>query len=121
MNKHLILPLLAAFAATVAVSPALADADGAKLFKRKCASCHDFDKHKTGPMLKGVFGRKAGSTDFPKYRALKGADFVWDETNMSEWIANPKKFIGKATSMAGKIKKEKDRDAIIEFLKAAAQ
>jgi len=119
--RILSLALFAAFAATVASPSAMAAPDGAKLFKRKCASCHDFEKHNTGPNLKGVFGRKAGSTDFPKYRALKGADFEWDEEKISDWIKDPKKFMGKPTSMAGKMKKEKDRKAVIEFLKEASK
>lgn len=93
--------------------------EGAKLFKKKCGSCHRLDKNVVGPKLKGVIGRKAGSTDFAKYKALKGADFVWDEENLSAWIADPKKFIGKPTAMVGKVRSAEDRKAIIEYLKAA--
>lgn len=119
MKNYLTLTLLAAFVAGVAASPALADGgDGEKLFKRKCATCHKMEKHGIGPMLKGIFGRQAGGTDYAKYKALKGADFTWDEAKMDAWIANPKKFIGKSTSMAGKIKKAEDRAAIIEYLKS---
>ena len=118
MNKPIILSLLAASLAAFVTTNAIADTDGEKLFKRKCASCHTFEKHGVGPNLDGVIGRKAGSTDYPKYKGLKDADFVWDENNLDEWIKNPKKFLGKSTSMAGKIKKEKDRVAILEFLKA---
>ena len=119
MKHHLIAPLLAVFSLTLAASPTLAEgSDGEKLFKRKCASCHKMDKHGVGPMLQGVIGRKAGSTDYAKYVALNGADFTWDETNLDAWIADPKKFIGKTTPMAGKIKGEADRKAIIEYLKS---
>jgi len=108
-------------AAAVALSSgsALAKADGAKLFKKKCGSCHSMEagKHKVGPALNDIIGRQAGSTDFSKYKALKGADFAWDEDNLAEWITDPKKFIGKSTAMTVKIKKEDDRDAIIDFLK----
>ena len=94
------------------------DDSGAALFKKKCSTCHSLEpgKNKVGPSLSGIIGRKAGSSDFPKYRALKDADFVWDKTNIAAWIADPKKFIGKPTAMTVKIKNEKDRQAIIEYL-----
>ena len=118
MKKHLFLSVIVASATALFSSSAMADAAaGQKLFKKKCAMCHKLDKNAIGPKLKGILGRKAGSTDYKKYKALKGADFVWDEDNLSDWIKDPKKFIGKKTSMAGKIKKEKDRDAIIAYLK----
>lgn len=102
--------------------PALAAGDaaaGEKTFKKKCGMCHAVKegKHRIGPSLFGVVGRKAGSTDFKKYRALKGIDITWDEENLRGWLENPKKFAGKSTSMSAKIGKEKDRDDLIEYLK----
>lgn len=94
------------------------DRSGAALFKKKCSTCHSLEpgKNKVGPSLAGIIGRKAGSSDFPKYRALKDADFTWDKTNIAAWIANPKEFIGKPTAMTVKIKNQKDRQAIIKYL-----
>ncbi len=119
MTKILALGLVVS-AYTLSGSVASAAADGAKLFKRKCAACHSIEagKDKIGPSLHNVIGRKAGSYAFTRYRALKGADFVWDEDNLSEWIENPRKFIGKSTSMSVHVKKEADRKAIIAYLKA---
>jgi len=122
MKKLLPLSLIAALGATLISGTAMADtAKGEKIFKRKCGACHSFEENGTGPNLKGVIGRKAGSTDFPKYKGLKGADFVWDEASVDGWLTNPKKFIGKPTSMAVKLKKEKDRTAVIAYLKAQAE
>lgn len=121
MKAPLSLSLFLVAALALVSAPALADTKaGKKTFKRKCGACHEMEKHKAGPMLKGVIGRKAGDTDFSKYKTLKGADFTWDENNLNEWIANPKKFIGKTTPMTAKVKKEKDRLAIIEYLKSEA-
>jgi len=119
MNTTKFLALGIAAAIAVSSGSAMAAGKGAKLFKKKCSSCHSMDagKHKTGPSLAGIMGRKAGSTDFAKYKALKGADFTWDEANIDKWITNPKKFIGKSTAMTVKVKKDKDRKEIIEFLK----
>ena len=100
---------------------ALADGDaakGQKVFK-KCKSCHTVDnggKHKIGPNLFGVFGRAVASSDFPKYKGLSAEDGIWDEANLDKWLTNPKKFNGKKTSMAKKLKKEKDRKNVIAYL-----
>ena len=92
---------------------------GEKLFTLKCGTCHSMEpgKHKVGPSLAGVVGRKAGATDFERYRALKGADFVWTVENLNDWIANPKGFIGKPTAMTVKVRIQEERDAIIDHLK----
>jgi len=99
-------------------SPAAADADaGAGVFKKRCAVCHSTEagKHKNGPSLAGIIGRKAGSSDFPKYTGLKGSDVVWDDANLDKFLANPKKFVG-AKTMVYKLKKEDQRAAVIAYL-----
>ncbi len=111
----------------LASSAAFADGDakkGEKVFK-KCAACHSLEagKHKIGPSLAGVVGRKAGSSDFTKYKALKGADFSWDEDTISAWITNQKDFLKSKglptkTAMRIAIKKEDDRENVIAYLKA---
>ena len=111
----------------LASSAAFADGDakkGEKVFK-KCAACHSVEagKHKIGPSLAGIVGKKAGSTDFTKYKALKGADFSWDEDTISAWITNQKDFLKSKglptkTAMRIAIKKEDDREDVIAYLKA---
>jgi len=93
------------------------------LFNKKCGTCHSLKPgvHKIGPSLNGVFGRKAGSTDFPKYKALKDADFVWDEEKLDAWITDPKKYIGKPTAMTVKVKKEDERKILLKFIKDGPQ
>jgi len=111
----------------LASSAAFADGDakkGEKVFK-KCKACHSMEagKHKIGPSLAGIVGKKAGSSDFKKYKALKGADFSWDEDTISAWITNQKDFLKSKglptkTAMRVKIKKEDDRENVIAYLKA---
>ena len=121
MAKRKILAL--AIAAALAASPAFADGNakkGAKVFK-KCKSCHTLKagKHKSGPSLAGIIGRKAGTVDgFKKYKGLKGADFAWDEANLDKFLTNPKKFLGKKSSMTMKLKKAGDRANVIAYLKS---
>jgi len=123
MNAH-VKPYMFA-AAAVAITLLLGACDsqpaatsGAALFKKKCSTCHSLEPgiHKVGPSLAGIMGREAGSTDFPKYRALKDAGFIWDQDKIAAWISDPKKFMGKPTAMTVKIKNEKDRHAIIKYL-----
>ena len=101
---------------------ALAEGDikkGKKVFK-KCAACHTVKegKHKLGPSLFGIFGRTAGSVERVKYSdAMIASGIVWDEENMREFLTKPKNYI-KGTSMAfGGIKKEKQLDDLIAYMK----
>lgn len=113
-----------ALSATMLVASGSALANGAKTFKKRCGACHTVQagKHKSGPSLAGIIGKKAGSTTFKRYRGMKKADFTWDETNMDAWITDSRKFakanLGGKTGMSVKIKKAKERKEIIAYLKA---
>jgi cytochrome c len=115
--------LALSIAATVALfsGAAVAEGDGEKLFNKKCGTCHSLKPgvHKVGPSLAGVIGRKAGSTDFANYKALRDASFTWNLENINEWITDPKKFIGKPTAMTVKVKKDDERAAIIAYITGA--
>ena len=66
-------------------------AAGEQVFKKVCATCHSNEAgvNKTGPSLFGVYGRKAGSTDFPRYKGLVGADFSWDAALLDQYLQDP--------------------------------
>ena len=69
-TKSIVLSL--ATTVVLAAGPALAD-HGAKVFK-KCKACHTTTagKHRVGPSLAGVVGRKAGTAKgYKKYKGLK--------------------------------------------------
>lgn len=126
MKTGRILALGMALGMMAASAPAMAASDaaaGEKMFKKRCKACHTVteNKHKIGPSLFGVVGRKAGSTSFKRYKGLKGADFDWDEASLDKWLKNPKAFVksmGKrSTSMSFKLKKDGDRANVIEYLK----
>lgn len=93
---------------------------GAAVYNEKCLSCHPvkLGDHKLGPSLVGMFGRKAGTVPgYTKYRGLIGSGIVWDEQNLNEFLANPKKFLGTRTTMVYKLKNAKERELVIEYIK----
>ena len=105
-----------------ALDPELVKA-GEKVFK-KCKACHQVGenaKNKVGPALNGIVGANLAAVEGFKYsKALKAkADegAVWDEANLSAFLEKPKNWL-KGTKMSfNGLKKEKDRAAIVEFLK----
>ncbi len=98
-----------------------ADADHGEALYEGCQDCHSLDKNDVGPRHRGVFGRKAGSLPDYKYSdALKNADFVWDEANLDQWLADPQKFLPNA-KMFYHLDKAGDRADVIEFLKTRAR
>ena len=122
-KKSLIAFAIAAAVVGTSGSAIAADAAaGEEVFKKKCATCHALDKAKTGPALGGIVGRKAGSTDFKRYKGLVDVDFDWTPELLDEYIANPKDFIkthtsNKRTSMTFKLGDAEERANVIEYLK----
>ena len=109
----------------------IGDADaGEKIFK-KCKACHkvgDNAKNATGPVLNNVFGRSAGSFKGYKYgKSMKKAGqngLVWNEEEVFNYIANPKKYLRKIlenkkakAKMKFKLKKASERKNVIAYLK----
>ncbi len=123
--KNKTFSVFAIAAAIIGSSGAAMAADaaaGEEVFNKRCASCHAIDKAKTGPALGGVVGRKAGSTDFKRYKGLVDADFEWTTELLNEYISDPKEFVtthtsNKRTSMTYKLKDEQERVDVIEYLK----
>jgi cytochrome c len=91
--------VLLLIAASILSTPALAAGDpvqGKAVFAR-CAICHNVEKdggNGVGPNLFGVVGRKAASVDGFNYSGpLKASGVVWNDDNLSKWVAGPAKMI----------------------------
>jgi cytochrome c len=75
-------------------------AEGARLFTRECAACHqvgDGARDRVGPHLNRVFGRRAAAHDGFNYsRSIQrmGADgLTWDLDTIDAYIENPKSLV----------------------------
>jgi len=107
----------------VALDPELV-ANGAKVFK-KCKACHKVGegaKNSTGPILNGIFGASAGEVEGFKYSKpmlAAGEDgLVWNEEALAAFLAKPRKFMkGTKMSFAG-LRKERDIEAVIAYLRS---
>ena len=101
-----------------------ADVEAGKKVFKKCKACHSLKagKKKVGPSLHGVIGDKSAQMKGYKYsKAMKKADITWDDATLDAYLTKPKKFLkGTKMSFAG-LKKKKDRDNVIAYIKATAK
>ena len=99
---------------------------GEDIFSRQCANCHQVGegaKHKVGPHLDRLFGRKAGSAEGFRYSdAMAEAGnggLSWDAESLSAYLEKPREFIkGNRMSFRGMADAD-DRAALINWLESA--
>lgn len=96
---------------------------GEKVY-RKCTGCHQIGagaKHRIGPHLNGIFGRKAASHEEFRYsKALTrvaGSGLEWHADTLDSFLENPRAMArGTRMSFPG-LKKETDRRDVIAYLR----
>ncbi len=94
---------------------------GAELY-RKCARCHVLDAasgRRSGPPLRGLFGRRAGSVAGYNYsEALNGARFDWnDETIFKLFDLGPDKFLPGTKMPLQRVGDPKRLVQLVDYLK----
>ena len=95
-------------------------ASGEKIFVQ-CKACHQIGenaKNAVGPVLNGLFGRKAGIIEGYSYStANKNSGITWDEATFREYIRDPRaKIPGTKMTFPG-LKDPKQIDDIVAYLK----
>ena len=105
-----------------AIAPGYAQdaASGEKIFVQ-CTACHQIGegaKNAVGPVLNGLFGRKAGTIEGFSYSpANKNSGITWDEATFREYIRDPKaKIPGTKMTFPG-LKDPKQIDDIVAYLR----
>ena len=105
-----------------AIVPAHAQdaASGEKVFLQ-CKACHQIGqnaKNGVGPMLNGLFGRKAGTIEGFSYSpANKNSGITWDEATFRDYIKDPKAKIPGTKMVFPGLKDPKQVDDIVAYLK----
>jgi cytochrome c len=68
-----------------------AEARGELVFKSNCATCHSLESPISGigPSLKGVIGRKVGSSNFAYSIAFEGKADVYTSHRIIDFAVNP--------------------------------
>ena len=108
--------------AVLAAAPAHAQdaAAGEKIFAQ-CRACHQVGenaKNAVGPVLNGLFGRKAGTVEGYSYSpANKNSGITWDEATFREYIKDPKAKIPGTKMIYPGLKDEQRINDLIAYLK----
>ena len=95
----------------------LADKQHGAVVFRACSGCHHERADATGPDLRGVVGRKAGSVDGFRYsNAMRRANLVWTVENLRAYLRDPQALVkGNRMPFPG-LPGETDVDDVVAFL-----
>ncbi len=127
-----------AVAISLALIPAVAAADGNEKVGetrfKNCLTCHSLEKnkHKFGPSLFNIVGRKAGSEKTYRYSeaylTANKMGLVWNAENLANYLRDPGEFLATFLSvdavrpkMMTRIGKSHVREDIVAYLKTLTQ
>ena len=123
MSSKKLVPSAAAIVAmclAVVCSVQAQDATRGKiLFFGSCAGCHGLEPRTDdqAPSLGGVIGRRAGTVpDFHYSSAMLSANFVWDESRVEAFLADPEAIVP-SNRMPFSVANKGERADIVAYLK----
>ncbi len=125
IKTSLVAAIAAVSLATGASAQSFGDPErGEKVFK-KCASCHmvgENARHRVGPVLNEIFGRRAGSiedyTRYSKGLQREGKDgLMWDLRTLDAYIENPKALVSDTRMSFRGLKDADDRADVLAYLR----
>ena len=94
-------------------------ASGEKIFVQ-CKACHQIGenaKNAVGPVLNGLFGRKAGMIEGYSYStANKNSGITWDEATFREYIRDPRAKVPGIKMVFAGIKSSKELDDLWAYV-----
>jgi cytochrome c len=117
------LVLMAAVLAASSGGAFAQDAAAGEQAFRKCMPCHSVGedaKNKVGPVLNGIDGRKAGSTEYNYSDANKNSGITWSEETFKEYIKDPRAKVPGTKMVFAGIKNEKEASDLWAYLKQFA-
>ncbi len=112
--------MLATLIASGTAANAQDAAAGEKVFAQ-CRACHQVGpaaKNAVGPVLNGLFGRKAGTVEGYNYSpANKNSGLTWDEATFRDYIKDPRAKIPGTKMVYAGLKDEQRINDLIAYLK----
>ena len=95
-------------------------AAGEKVFAQ-CRACHQVGesaKNAVGPVLNGLFGRKAGTVEGYNYSpANKNSGLTWDEATFRDYIKDPRAKVPGTKMVYAGLKDEQRINDLVAYLK----
>ena len=94
---------------------------GKVVAKEQCNICHSLNKGGKlvlGPNLFGIFGKPAGAIKGYKYsKAMLASGLTWTDATLTEFLADPERFIKGTKAKFPGVKSSKKRADVIAYLK----
>jgi cytochrome c len=114
--------LAAALAFVPVISAHAQDAAAGERVFTACKACHQVGesaKNAVGPILNGLFGRKAGSVEGYNYSpANKNSGLTWDEATFKDYIKDPRAKVPGTKMVYAGLKDEQRINDLLAYLKS---